>query len=54
MKPLSFVQFIMEAIEEVAPNLGEEVYWRAFDRYEKYAADRRKQRQRKKDSDDNL
>ena len=38
--PKSLFDFIVEAIEEVAPGCGRETYYRAFRRFEAYAAAR--------------
>jgi hypothetical protein len=36
--PKSFVAFIVEAIDEVAPGQGERVYWLAFERFQESVA----------------
>jgi hypothetical protein len=38
----SLVQFIMEAIDEVAPGRGAEIYWLAFRHFEDYVAANRR------------
>jgi hypothetical protein len=40
--PKSLVEFIMEAIDEVAPGRGAEIYWLAFRRFNEYVEQRQR------------
>jgi hypothetical protein len=45
--PLSLIQFLIQAIDEVAPGEGRNTYWRALRRYENYTQQRQHEQTRR-------